>query len=30
MTALKYLVCVASIAAQHFAAARVITTHDRR
>lgn len=30
MTALKYLVCVASIVAQHFAAARVIVNHDRR
>lgn len=30
MTAIKYLVCVASIAAQHFTAARVITKHDRR
>lgn len=30
MTAIKYLVCVASIAAQHLAAARVITKNDRR
>ena len=30
MAAIKYLVCVASIAVQHFAAGRVITTRERR